>query len=119
MFYTRSGVQNTLLMSYICVTALLAERGARLDGEHFALLASLLKMQPAQLVSVKERLPRQRGIEIAGEQFELIVSNPPYIADGDIHLTQGDLRFEPGGALTDYSDGLSALRQIAAQGEPA
>ena len=55
---------------------------------------------------------------IAGEQFELIVSNPPYIADGDIHLTQGDLRFEPGGALTDYSDGLSALRQIAAGAPP-
>jgi release factor glutamine methyltransferase len=47
------------------------------------------------------------------EQFNLIVSNPPYIADGDVHLSQGDLRFEPTDALTDHGDGLSALRIIA------
>lgn len=45
-------------------------------------------------------------------QFDLIVSNPPYIVDGDIHLSQGDLRFEPIDALTDHGDGLSALRKI-------
>jgi release factor glutamine methyltransferase len=44
--------------------------------------------------------------------FELIASNPPYIAAGDAHLAQGDLRFEPAGALTDHADGLSALRTI-------
>jgi release factor glutamine methyltransferase len=49
-----------------------------------------------------------------GDQFDLIASNPPYIADGDIHLSQGDLRFEPAGALTDHADGLSALRIIVA-----
>jgi release factor glutamine methyltransferase len=48
----------------------------------------------------------------AGETFELIASNPPYIAAGDVHLSQGDLRFEPAGALTDHADGLSALRII-------
>lgn len=46
------------------------------------------------------------------ERFDLIVSNPPYIAAGDAHLAQGDLRFEPVGALTDHADGLSALRTI-------
>ncbi|WP_343726264.1 peptide chain release factor N(5)-glutamine methyltransferase [Herbaspirillum huttiense] len=51
---------------------------------------------------------------VEGEQFDLIVSNPPYIADGDRHLSEGDLRFEPSGALTDFSDGLSALRTIIA-----
>lgn len=55
---------------------------------------------------------------VAGEVFDIIVSNPPYIAAGDEHLSQGDLRFEPQGALTDEADGLSALRQIAA-GAPA
>ncbi|KQV79125.1 protein-(glutamine-N5) methyltransferase, release factor-specific [Massilia sp. Root351] len=50
----------------------------------------------------------------AGERFDLIVSNPPYIASGDRHLSEGDLRFEPSGALTDHADGLSALRTIAA-----
>ena len=51
---------------------------------------------------------------VGAEQFDLIVSNPPYIAKGDAHLSQGDLRFEPAGALTDHGDGLSALRSIAA-----
>jgi release factor glutamine methyltransferase len=54
---------------------------------------------------------------LAGEQFDIIVSNPPYIASGDEHLSQGDLRFEPQGALTDHADGLSALR-IIAEGAP-
>jgi release factor glutamine methyltransferase len=51
---------------------------------------------------------------LAGETFDLIASNPPYIAAGDEHLAQGDLRFEPAGALTDHADGLSALRTIVA-----
>jgi len=51
---------------------------------------------------------------VESEQFELVVSNPPYIADGDRHLSEGDLRFEPSGALTDFADGLSALRTIIA-----
>jgi release factor glutamine methyltransferase len=50
---------------------------------------------------------------LAGETFDIIVSNPPYIHAGDEHLAQGDLRFEPRGALTDHADGLSALRIIA------
>ncbi|KGF82301.1 SAM-dependent methyltransferase [Massilia sp. JS1662] len=49
-----------------------------------------------------------------GETFDVIASNPPYIAAGDEHLAQGDLRFEPVGALTDHADGLSALRIIIA-----
>jgi release factor glutamine methyltransferase len=47
-------------------------------------------------------------------RFNVIVSNPPYIASGDPHLSEGDLRFEPRGALTDEADGLSAIRQIVA-----
>lgn len=46
-------------------------------------------------------------------KFDLIVSNPPYVAQNDPHLTQGDCRFEPLLALTPGGDGLSALRQIA------
>lgn len=52
---------------------------------------------------------------LAGERFELIVANPPYVAADDEHLRQGDLRFEPQGALTDGSaDGLASLRAIVA-----
>ena len=47
-------------------------------------------------------------------RFDLIVSNPPYIATGDAHLAQGDLRFEPVGALASGFDGLDAIRQIVA-----
>lgn len=50
--------------------------------------------------------------------FDLIVSNPPYIAAADAHLGQGDLRFEPASALTDHGDGLRHLRTIVA-GAPA
>lgn len=49
---------------------------------------------------------------LAGERFELIASNPPYIADGDPHLSQGDLRFEPPAALSSGADGLDAIREI-------
>ncbi len=51
---------------------------------------------------------------VGGERFDLIVANPPYIVAGDAHLAQGDLRFEPLGALTDHADGLAALRAIVA-----
>lgn len=49
---------------------------------------------------------------LAGETFDLIASNPPYIADGDPHLGQGDLRFEPPMALSSGADGLDAIRVI-------
>lgn len=56
---------------------------------------------------------------VAGRRFDLIVSNPPYIAAKDLHLAQGDLRFEPRDALTDESrDGLDSIRAIIA-GAPA
>jgi len=45
-------------------------------------------------------------------QFDVIVSNPPYIANLDPHLSQGDLRFEPASALTDFASGLSCLEII-------
>ena len=52
---------------------------------------------------------------VAGEQFDVIVSNPPYVAVGDLHLAQGDLRFEPGLALAGGRDGLEALRIIVSR----
>jgi release factor glutamine methyltransferase len=55
---------------------------------------------------------------LGGERFDLIVSNPPYVAAGDPHLSAGDLRFEPGLALTDGSAGLASIEKIVA-GAPA
>lgn len=47
-------------------------------------------------------------------RFDLIVSNPPYVAEGDPHLGQGDVRFEPRTALVGGRDGLEAIRTIIA-----
>lgn len=44
--------------------------------------------------------------------FDLIASNPPYVAGGDPHLTAGDVRFEPSAALSPGKDGLAAIRRI-------
>lgn len=49
---------------------------------------------------------------LAGERFDLIASNPPYIEEGDPHLVEGDLRFEPMTALASGEDGLDDLRCI-------
>jgi len=48
-------------------------------------------------------------------KFHLIVSNPPYVAQEDAHLQQGDCRFEPRMALTPGIDSLSAFRVIATE----
>ena len=46
------------------------------------------------------------------QRFDIIVSNPPYVAQGDAHLTQGDLRFEPPAALSSGANGLADIRTI-------
>ncbi len=48
-------------------------------------------------------------------RFELIASNPPYVAEDDPHLRKGDCRFEPRQALTPGKDALAAIRLIAGQ----
>lgn len=51
---------------------------------------------------------------LAGLRFDLVASNPPYIAQDDPRLAQGDLRFEPAMALASGADGLDAIRRIVA-----
>ena len=67
-----------------------------------------------------ERL-RIRNVEFAqgdwcaalGERkFDVVISNPPYIAVADVHLKHGDLRFEPHAALASGVDGLDAIRAM-------
>lgn len=53
---------------------------------------------------------------LAGRRFDLVVSNPPYIAAGDPHLERGDLRFEPAEALSSGSDGLDIIGRLIRQG---
>jgi release factor glutamine methyltransferase len=59
-----------------------------------------------------DALPSQRT------GFDLIASNPPYVAVGDPHLGEGDVRFEPMAALRAGADGLDALR-IVVRGAPS
>lgn len=49
---------------------------------------------------------------LAGRQFQMIVSNPPYIPAKDPHLQQGDVRFEPATALVSGDDGLNDIRYL-------
>ncbi|NBB92195.1 MAG: peptide chain release factor N(5)-glutamine methyltransferase [Gammaproteobacteria bacterium] len=49
---------------------------------------------------------------LSGRRFDLIVSNPPYVADDDPHLQRGDLRFEPSTALVAGPDGLDVIRRL-------
>jgi release factor glutamine methyltransferase len=51
---------------------------------------------------------------LSGETFDLIVSNPPYVAAADPHLLTGDVRFEPQRALVGGADGLDCIRAIVA-----
>jgi release factor glutamine methyltransferase len=55
---------------------------------------------------------------LAGMRFELIVSNPPYVAADDPHLAQGDVRHEPRSALASGTDGLDDIRHIVAAAKP-
>jgi len=79
-------------------------------------------------LALARRNARDHGAEIAfvlsdwfdalgPEQFDLIVSNPPYVAAGDAHLERGDLRFEPRLALVGGEDGLACIREIAARAQ--
>lgn len=54
---------------------------------------------------------------LQGVRFDLIASNPPYIASNDPHLEQGDLRFEPSTALASGVDGLDDIRRIVEGGQ--
>ncbi len=49
---------------------------------------------------------------IADDDFDIIVSNPPYIANDDLHLSQGDVRFEPKRALTAGDAGMDAIEYL-------
>ncbi|MCK4841770.1 MAG: peptide chain release factor N(5)-glutamine methyltransferase, partial [Methylococcales bacterium] len=53
--------------------------------------------------------------QIPPSQFDLIISNPPYIAVNDSHLSQGDVRFEPENALIADQDGLKDIKNICHQ----
>ena len=56
---------------------------------------------------------------LPGQQFDMIVSNPPYIDAHDPHLAQGDVRFEPLSALVADDNGMADITHIIAQARHA
>jgi len=65
-----------------------------------------------------ELIPGDALEPLAGQEFDLIISNPPYIAPDDPHLQQGDLRHEPEIALATKGDGLEMIERLVT-GAPA
>jgi release factor glutamine methyltransferase len=55
---------------------------------------------------------------VRGERFDVVVSNPPYVASQDPHLKRGDVRFEPRSALVAGADGLDEIREIVRNAAP-
>lgn len=81
--------------------------------------ALLIAKQNAANLGLIDRVEFRQGswYEALPDQtsFDIILSNPPYIANKNPHLSQGDLRFEPVSALTDGSTGLCCLETIISQ----
>src|SRR5690554_25139 len=97
--------------------ALVSERP---DAEIWAVDASREALKVARANVERLGLPVQLVhsdwfAQLSGQRFHLIVSNPPYIAEADPHLGQGDVRFEPLTALASGRDGLTDIRQIVAR----
>jgi release factor glutamine methyltransferase len=72
----------------------------------------------AAIAPGRVRLHRGSWLEPLEGRFRVIVSNPPYVAEDDPHLAEGDCRFEPRAALTPGPDGLAAIRRIARDALP-
>ncbi len=73
----------------------------------------LRSRMPIVSIFAMSNLRKVIGIQRSVTVPDVIVSNPPYIATDDVHLAQGDLRFEPRAALISGTDGLDAIRSIA------
>lgn len=76
---------------------------------------AVARLNAAQLKVAHVRIIEADWFEaLGGERFDLIVSNPPYVAEGNAYLSRGDLCFEPRIALCAGGDGLDCIRSIIA-----
>lgn len=101
----------------------LALASERSDMQWFAVDAQLGAVELAQDNCNQQQLSNVSifqsnwfdAIKQQDNKFDLIVSNPPYIAKDDPHLSQGDVRFEPKTALVSGVDGLDDIKVIVSQ----
>ena len=99
----------------IAVTLALEIRQAEVTAVDASAAALSVARENAERLGATLRLQQSNWFDqLAGETFDLIVANPPYIATTDPHLAAGDLRHEPEPALASGADGLDAIRQIVA-----
>jgi release factor glutamine methyltransferase len=97
----------------IAITLALERPRARITAVDQSTAALAIAQQNAdQLHASVEFLPGDWFAALPGRRFDLIVSNPPYIAAADPHLAHGDVRFEPLSALASGQDGFDDLRHL-------
>jgi release factor glutamine methyltransferase len=117
----RTGALRVLDMGTGSGAIALAIAHQRPDAEVWACDASVAALQVARGNAERHNITSVHFIEsdwfsaLDGQRFDIIVSNPPYIAAADPHLGQGDVRFEPLSALASGADGLDDIRRIVAQ----
>lgn len=99
----------------ILLSLLAARPDARGVGTDISQEALAVARENAQTLGVAARcdLRHSDWFSAVDGQFDLIVSNPPYIAAWEMDTLDPELRFEPRDALTDEGDGLTAYRAIA------
>lgn len=99
----------------IAITLALEMPSARVSAVDASDAALLVARKNAEQLGASLRLLQSDWFDgLADERFDLIVANPPYVAEADPHLVAGDLRHEPHMALASGADGLDAIRHIVA-----
>ena len=99
------------------LTPLCQKQGVQLEiiGVDFMSNAVLLAKSNAVKNQLNAIFLQSHWFEKVTGKFDIIVSNPPYIAPNDVHLSRGDLRFEPRSALVAEEQGYADLRHIIEQ----
>ena len=90
------------------------KKNIQLDVIGVDLMPEVVKLAQsnAEKNQLKVQFLQSRWFENVEGQFDIIVSNPPYIDETDEHLSQGDVRFEPRSALVSGENGLADLRHL-------
>ena len=90
------------------------KKNIQLDVIGVDLMPEVVKLAQsnAEKNQLKVQFLQSRWFENVEGQFDIIVSNPPYIDEADEHLFQGDVRFEPRSALVAGENGLADLRHL-------
>ena len=99
------------------LTPLCQKQGVQLEiiGVDFMSNAVLLAKSNAVKNQLNAIFLQSHWFEKVTGKFDIIVSNPPYIDQNDVHLSLGDLRFEPRSALVAEEQGYADLRHIIEQ----